>query len=143
MITRYAVKLIKETRSKYGAKTITVPADAADIATKLITDSPQEKLIALHLNGQNQVIGYNVVSSGLMDRSLVHPRETFQASILANAAAIILCHNHPSGAAVPSSEDRTITFRIRDAGKLIGIELVDHVIVTRKGYYSFREHGEL
>jgi len=143
MIARYAVKLVKETRSKYGVKTITVPADAAAIATKLISDSPQEKLIALHLDGKNEVVGYNIVSSGLLDRSLVHPRETFQAAILANAASIILAHNHPSGQLVPSGEDRTVTFRLRDAGKLLGIELVDHLIVTRSGYYSFKEHGEL
>ncbi|MFA6076019.1 MAG: JAB domain-containing protein [Negativicutes bacterium] len=141
--SKYAVRLVKESRSSYIPQPIIKPADVTDFLKRMLTDSPQEKLIALHLNGKNEITGYNIISVGLMDRSLVHPRETFQAAILSNAAAIILAHNHPSGQLVPSDEDRKITNRLRNAGELIGIQLLDHVIVTCRGYYSFKEHGEL
>lgn len=141
--TRYAVKLVKESRGNYAPQKVISPVEVVSTLRSMLADSPKEQLVALHLNTSNEITGYNIISTGLADRSLVHPRETFQAAILANAVSVILAHNHPSGQLTPSDEDRKVTRRMRDAGELIGISLVDHVIVTRKGYYSFKEHGEI
>lgn len=94
-------------------------------------------------NGAHEVLGVYNVGKGLVDRSLVHPREVFRPAIADNAAAIALAHNHPSGNLNPSDADRNVTGRIKRAGTLIGISLLDHIIVARDGYYSFLEHQEI
>ncbi|MNI91173.1 hypothetical protein D3C73_1487960 [compost metagenome] len=81
------------------------------------------------------------VSSGTLNASLVHPRETFKLAILANAASIIGCHNHPSGDPTPSPEDVEITERIRDAGSLMGIDLLDHIVLGEGSFISMKERG--
>jgi DNA repair protein RadC len=84
-----------------------------------------------------------VVTIGLVDRTQVHPREVFADPIIDRASAVIIAHNHPMGPLEPSSEDREITRRIRDAGNTLGIVLLDHIIFSKKGYYSFMEHDEM
>ena len=83
------------------------------------------------------------MSRGILNGSLVHPREVYREAAIGQAAAIIAFHNHPSGDPTPSQEDRVLTERLRKAGKILGIELLDHVIVAASRYWSFKEHNEL
>ncbi len=103
----------------------------------------QEEFIVITLNGAHEVIKVRSVSKGLVNRTLVHPREIFRPALLDNAAAVILAHNHPSGQCTPSKEDTEITIRLKKAGDILGIEILDHIIVSKKGYYSFLESGTL
>lgn len=106
-------------------------------------DRPQEHFLCISLNGANEVIQTRVVTIGLVNQSHVHPREIFSDVITERASAIIMAHNHPSGRIEPSKEDAEVTQRIKAAGDLLGIELLDHVIFTREQYYSFAEHNLL
>lgn len=120
-------------------KDITTPEAVASLFRNVIDIDPRERFAVMHLNGRNQCTGFNIVSIGTLNASLVHPREVFHAAILASAAAIILCHNHPSGDLSPSKEDIALTKRLCEAGKLLGIKVVDHVIVTADGFASIME----
>ena len=97
----------------------------------------------LNLNTKGIPINFNVVSIGTLDASIVHPRETFKASILSNANSFIAIHNHPSGIAEPSFEDLVLTKRLYDAGTLLGIKMIDHIIVGNDEFFSFAEHDVL
>ncbi len=103
----------------------------------------QEHLLSVTLDGAGHMIEKRVVTVGTLNQSLVHPRELFADAITDRAAGIIMAHNHPSGNRFPSSEDRRVTQRIKEAGSIIGIELIDHVIITEDGWFSFAEEGEL
>jgi len=119
---------------------ITVAQDVlplvADIAGK-----QQEYFICFSLNGANEVIEKRVVTIGLLDKSPVHPREVFADVIADRAAAVIFAHNHPSGELQPSEADHRIHEQLTEAAKILGLSVLDHVIVTRKGYFSFQEAG--
>ena len=129
------------------AGTLTSPRGAAELAAAVLADSDVEKVLALHLNTKHRLIGVHTVSVGTLDSSLVHPREVFKAACLSNAGGLIVAHNHPSGDPTPSGEDRDLAKRLRQAGELLGVELLDFVIVTDPiegpGYHSFREAGGL
>lgn len=106
-------------------------------------DRPQEVFLAVTLNGAHELLNIHPVTLGLLNRTLIHPREVFAPAITDRAASLILSHTHPSGSLEPSKEDRDATSRLAQAGKLLGIEVLDHLILTTSGYYSFRENGEL
>ena len=106
-------------------------------------DRKQEHFIVVSLNGAHEVMSTRVVTIGLVDQSHVHPREVFSDPITERASAIVLAHNHPSGQLVPSPEDLDVTHRIKVAGDILGIEVLDHVLFTHKGFYSFAEHDQL
>jgi DNA repair protein RadC len=106
-------------------------------------EAAQEHFIVITLDGAHHVIKTRVVSVGLINRALVHPREVFRDAIIDNAAAIIMCHNHPSGNLEPSDEDIQITTRLKQASKIIGIEILDHIIISSYGHYSFLEAGKI
>jgi DNA repair protein RadC len=95
------------------------------------------------LNGAHEVGRVVVVSLGTLDRALVHPREVFSPAFEDRCSAIIVAHNHPSGTLNPSPEDLDITKRLKQAGDILGIKVLDHLIVTKEGYYSLLEHGQL
>lgn len=97
----------------------------------------QEKLYAIFLNSKNQMISYKIVFVGTMNQSIVHPRDIFKEAIIANAAKIILIHNHPSGNALPSKEDEIFTLNMEEAGELMSIPVIEHVIIGNQQYYSF------
>jgi DNA repair protein RadC len=101
----------------------------------------RELFILLTLNGANTVISISIVSIGIANRTIVHPREIYIRAITDNAAAIIVCHNHPSGNIIPSDEDKDITKRICKAGEIIGIPLLDHVIFSKADYISLKQEG--
>jgi len=123
-------------------KKITAPGDAFPLYTEYC-DKKQEHFIVTTLNGAHEPIKMHVVSIGLVNRTLVHPREIYRPAIEDNAAAIILCHNHPSGNLEPSQEDIEVTRRLKQAGVIMGIEILDHLIISFNGYYSFLEEGKL
>jgi len=119
------------------------PADVhAHFAPRLRSEACERFLVVL-LDGRHRILGEATVSQGTLTASLVHPREVFRPAIQRSAAAIVLVHNHPSGDPSPSAEDRQVTTRLRQAGELLGIRVVDHVVVADAGYYSFEEAGEL
>jgi DNA repair protein RadC len=97
-----------------------------------VRNSDKENFVVLFLNTQNGIIGKDIVSIGTLNTSLVHPREVFRTAIVKNCASIIVAHNHPSGSLEPSSEDLAVTQRLKESGKLLGIELLDHVIDKKK-----------
>lgn len=104
----------------------------------------KEAFVVTFLNTKNRIIDYDVVSTGTINSSLVHPREVFRNAIVNKANSVILCHNHPSGDLKPSAEDRNITRRLQDTGKILGIEVLDHLIingVNQKDLYSFKANG--
>lgn len=105
--------------------------------------SDREKFLCLHLDTKNHLISYEVVSIGTLNAALVHPREVFKGAILSNASSIILCHNHPSGIPRPSREDIDLTKRLKQAGDLLGISILDHIIIGNNSHVSFKEEGLL
>ena len=118
-------------------------ASAADVSDLLreYAAKKQEYFIVLTLDGASHLIEQRVVSIGTLNQSLVHPREVFADAVTDRAAGVIVAHNHPGGQLSPSREDIGVTQRLKEAGKLLGIELLDHVILTRDGFLSLREEG--
>jgi DNA repair protein RadC len=108
-----------------------------------IRDKKKEYLLAFFLNARHQLIAKEIISIGTLTASLAHPREIFAPAIGKSAASVILVHNHPSGDPSPSDEDVRLTQRIAQAGRILGIELLDHLIVAEKGSYSFKTAGGL
>jgi len=106
-------------------------------------DRRQEHFLCISVNGANEVMSVRVVTIGLINKSQVHPREVFADVLAERASAVIIAHNHPMGEAKPSREDREVTKRMKDAASVLGINLLDHIIFNRKGYYSFVENDEL
>ena len=101
-----------------------------------VRDKKQEYFIGITLNGANEVISNRVVTVGLLDSNQIHPREVFADAISDRAASVVLVHNHPSGNLEPSEEDKQITRQMREAGKILGIKVLDHLIITKDEYYS-------
>lgn len=101
----------------------------------------QEHLVVVHLNGAHEVIGTLVATIGLLNRTIVHPREVFSEAIHKRAAAIAIAHNHPSGNVEPSEDDKDVTVRIVKCGDILGIKVIDHIVFSEDKYYSFLEHG--
>lgn len=99
----------------------------------------REHFVGFYLNSRHQVLRRDIISIGSLNASIVHPREVYLPAIALSAASLVLAHNHPSGDPTPSEEDLAITRRLQEAGRLLGIELVDHVVVARDAYASFRE----
>lgn len=108
---------------------------------KEIEGLDRECFWVIPLTAKNQVIGINLVSMGSLTASIVHPREVFKLAILANAAGIILVHNHPSGDPTPSQEDKALTRRLKEAGDLLGIKVFDHIVIGDKVHCSMKEEG--
>ena len=108
---------------------------------KDLRQESKEHFMALHLDGKNRILCFEVVSVGSLNQSVVHPREVFKSALISSAAALILIHNHPSGDPLPSSEDMKVTRRLKEAGDLLGIKVLDHLVVGDSSYYSFADHG--
>lgn len=120
---------------------ITSPESCADLVMNEMRDLKKEVLKVILLNTKNCVIGIKDASVGSLNSSIVHPREIFRDAIRKSAASIILVHNHPSGDPTPSGDDINSTKRIMESGKIIGIELLDHLIIGEGKYISLREKG--
>jgi DNA repair protein RadC len=118
------------------------PHDAVAFARKILVDDAREHFLAIYLESRHRPIAYQVVSIGTANQSLVHPREVFQPGVAVGAVAVLIAHNHPSGNANPSAEDREVTQRLAQAGEILGIRVLDHIVFTAEGaYYSFAENA--
>jgi DNA repair protein RadC len=133
----------EEKLNKNKTKIINSPKDIYRQLKEKIIDPYKEYFIVVSLDNRNKTISINTVSIGILNSSLIHPRETFGIAIKNHAASIILCHNHPSGELKPSRDDLIITENLIKAGKILGIEIFDHIIITKKKYFSFAENNLL
>ena len=103
----------------------------------------QEVFLVGYLDAQHKLMDLRVITKGLVNRTLVHPREVYRPAVQLGAVAIIAAHNHPSGNIQPSPEDNSITKQLKAAGEIIGISMLDHIIISQTGYYSYSEEGKL
>jgi DNA repair protein RadC len=137
------LRLVRERAAK-PYPTLRQVRDARDVYLAFRSEAEEADRESFHvvvLDGKNRVLGFNLVSIGSLTAALVHPREVFKPAVLANAAALILVHNHPSGNPEPSAEDRAITQRLRQAGELLGIRVLDHVIIGDDDFVSLAERA--
>lgn len=138
-----AVELGRRLAQKHNDEKFTIrsPQDAATYLMPDMTSLNQEHFVVLFLNIKNQIIHKQTIFIGSLNASIVHPREIFREAVKRSAASIICAHNHPSGVPTPSMEDIEVTKRIVEAGYIIGIELIDHVIIGDHQYISLKEKG--
>lgn len=141
--------LIREVCLKYRAKrkqplpVVYGPECAAEFLRKILPDNVREHFAVLFLSGNNSIVGYSIMATGTANSCQIHPREVFQAAILAGSVSIVIAHNHPSDSTRASEADNTVTNKIMEGGKLLGIPVLDHIIVTDNAYYSYKESGQL
>ena len=137
------VRLFREGSLTADRKIVKTPEDVHQVMQQYFLDCPCEHFVVLLLSTKNHILAISPVSVGTLNASVVHPREVFQRAILANAASIILAHNHPSGDPTPSPEDIELTRRMVEAGKLLDIGVLDHVVVGEDSFASLKERGLL
>ena len=141
-IPRFDIRLVRDGRVATLEPTIIRhPSDTLPILEAELAELAYERFVALALNTKNHLTAVLPVSSGSLNASIVHPRELFQRAILANSAALIVGHNHPSGDPSPSPEDIALTRKLVEAGQLLDIPILDHVILGYGRYVSFKERG--
>ncbi|MCG1027615.1 DNA repair protein RadC [Virgibacillus halodenitrificans] len=138
-----SVKLLKETSLLYKKRIVRSPEDGYELMKQFLGEVDREYFLVVCLNTKNQPTALNVCHVGSLNASVVHPREVFKPAILSNAASIIVGHNHPSGQPEPGQEDIHVTKRISEAGKIVGIELLDHIILGDDKFISLKEKGYL
>ncbi len=131
-------RVLSQSKWSNDAK-ITSPEDVANLFIPILIDEVKEKFIVVCLNSANKIIKQETISTGSLNSSIVHPREVFKVAIECSSASIILIHNHPSGNPEPSNEDIAITKKIVEAGKIIDIQVFDHLIIAGNGFTSFVE----
>ncbi len=136
-----ALEFVRRRIKPEGLK-IKFPADVLPLI-RHYADRKQEHFICVSINGANEMINVRVISIGLINRTHVHPREVFADVIAERASAVIIAHNHPVGDLTPSKEDSEITIKIKAAGEVLGIKVLDHIIFNRENYFSFMENDEL
>jgi DNA repair protein RadC len=129
-------------RIKPEGMKIEAPADVLPLI-RHYADRKQEHFLSITINGANEVQNVRVISIGLIDRSPVHPREVFAEAVAERASGIIVAHNHPAGGVEPSDADVNVTKQLKEAGSIVGINLLDHIIFNRSDYFSFLEAGML
>ena len=134
--------MVKEEAQRQKITRITSAQDAFTLLHDY-TAKEKEHFLLVTLDGASHVVEKRVIHIGTLNQSMVHPREVFRPAILNNAAGVIISHNHPSGTLEASRADIQITQRLKEVAKLVGIELLDHVILSSQGYYSFAEEGLL
>jgi DNA repair protein RadC len=129
-------------RIKPEGMKIEAPADVLPLI-RHYADRKQEHFLSITINGANEVQNVRVISIGLIDRSPVHPREVFAEAVAERASGIFVAHNHPAGGVEPSDADVNVTKQLKEAGSIVGINLLDHIIFNRSDYFSFLEAGML
>jgi len=144
----YRIRLVKEESALLPHESFRTPSDIAAVASSFLTGKDQENFIVICLNTKNQPVGVHNVYTGSINACNIRIAEVFKAAILCNATSIAIAHNHPSGDTTPSAEDISVTRMIHEAGKLLGIELIDHVIVADENSgntnaYSVRSHWDI
>lgn len=139
-----SLRMVREKTIQYGSnEPITSAKQAFEIFREFMADNDRESMWLACLDVRNKITCLHRVSEGTLNASLSHPREIYKVAVLSNSAHILLAHNHPSGDPSPSSDDISITRRIREAGDILGIKLLDHIIVGDDRFYSFAEAGGL
>ena len=140
-INFYTLKMVKEDSVLYEVPVIKSPTEVYQAAKQLLAlhEEPEEHFCILCLNAKNKIIGVHTISIGSLNAAIVHPREVFKAAMLNNASSIICLHNHPSGDPEPSWDDIETTRRLVEAGEIIGINVLDHVIIGEQRYSSMKE----
>jgi DNA repair protein RadC len=119
------------------------PEDVADLLLREMASLDREHFRAILLNTKNRILGVRTIAIGSLNASVVHAREVFKAAVSESAQAVVLVHNHPSGIPDPSEEDIVVTERLSEAGRILGIEVLDHIILGRQGFVSLRELGHV
>jgi DNA repair protein RadC len=138
------IQVIKERSFLYPDRKVSSPQAAVKLFLDFLEDKDREYLMVAYLNTKNEPIAIETVSIGTLNASLVHPREVFKGAILSNANSVMVAHNHPSGDPTPSQEDKVLTERLVESGKIMGIEVIDHIIIGKdEKYFSFNENGLL
>ncbi|MBE5395387.1 JAB domain-containing protein [Brevibacillus borstelensis] len=136
------LQMVRESSLLYPQRRIRMANDAVGLFLKFLQETDREQFLLLCLNAKNEPTAIHTVSVGSLDASIVHPRDVYKTAILANSAAVIVAHNHPSGDPTPSNQDLEVTKRLQEAGELLGIAVLDHIIVGTEGaYVSLREGG--
>ena len=138
---RIKIQEENELSEKFGRKALTSPDEVYRQIKEKVTSDNKEHFFVISLDSRNKILGIDPISIGTLTASLVHPRETFESAIRKHAAQIIIAHNHPSGSLEPSEDDLKITKRLIEAGKIMGIEVLDHLIITKTSFMSFKEEG--
>lgn len=141
VIRELSKRLLLEGSREYSI--VRGPNDAAAYLMPILRYEMKENFVVLLLNTKNKIIGHRVISIGSLAASIVHPREVFKEAIKANAASIIVAHNHPSGDPSPSGEDVAVTKRLVKAGKIMDINVFDHIIIGDSKYLSMKEKGHM
>jgi len=141
-IARSILEVLANIVSGYTPDKISKPQDVYQLSLDLVSKE-QEHFVVYCLNSKHHVINRKTVFVGSLNSTVVHPREVFRAAIENSSASIICVHNHPSGDPTPSPEDISVTQRLCEAGEIIGIELIDHVIVGRTGWFSLKANGHI
>ena len=131
-----SLKMVREKTSVYNQRRVESPEDALEIL-KDFKDNDRENFVLLCLNTKNIPAHISVISRGKLDASLVHPREVFKLAYTSNSAGIIICHNHPSGIVTPSEDDIKLTDRLIEAGEILGIQVLDHLIISFDSYSAY------
>ena len=134
----YVCELTKRRYRGKKPKVIRGPDDVVALVGPKLRKEKRENFLVLLLNARHEVMSVETVSVGSLNASIVHPREVFRSAVIQSAASVVLVHNHPSGDPEPSEEDLTITKRLVEAGELLGIGVLDHVVVAGRGVVSFR-----
>jgi len=136
--------MIEYGRRRWGpcGTRVRTPADAYPLI-RHYADRRQERFICVSLNGAHETLAVRIVTVGLVNKTVVHPREVFADPLVDRACSVIVAHNHPSGKLEPSCEDEEITYRLKSTGQLLGIELIDHLIFSDSGYFSFLQAGKI
>ena len=144
-VPEYRVMLVRDSNGGAKAtgkkKALTTPDAVAEIFKTYLDGADREHFCIALLDRKGHILGINTVSIGSLSSSIVHPREVFKPAIVIGAASIILCHNHPSGDTTPSKEDLEVTNRLIEAGKIMGIEILDHVIIGDDSFCSLKARG--
>lgn len=138
LIPKYKVMLVRDDKIETETKFINSPDDVNKILQTYLNGVDREHFVVILLNRKNGIIGINTVSVGDLSSSIVHPREVFKPAIVAGAASIIVAHNHPSGDPAPSRDDINVTTRLKEAGDILGINVLDHVIIGDGCYKSLK-----
>ena len=137
----YRVSVVRERTNRYPK--IDCSQSLKNIASELLSDAATERFLVFFMDSKNRILGFNEASVGSLNASIVHPRDAFRAAVIQGASAVTIVHNHPSGDPAPSREDRDTTKRMIQAGQILGIHVLDHIVIGDDDYYSFADAGQM
>ena len=138
-----SLRLVRERSLPYKPRPLTNSTAVYDLCRELLEDLDRETVCLACLDTKNKLACLSVLAVGTVDSAVLHPREVFKVAVLSNASAVIVVHNHPSGDPAPSAEDRSITRKLQEAGQILDIKVLDHIIIGDGSFYSFADSGDL